>query len=63
MSGACRICGGPGRFGFGLWPDPTVVWACLAHRAQVDAGYEAPRYQPLPRVPGVTPAPAQPKLL
>lgn len=64
----CLICTKPNSpFGFGLPPRPTI-WACLLHRAQVDALFRPSPYAPLPRSRGnprrdAKPAPGQGKLL
>jgi len=47
----CLLCAAPARFGFGLPPRPTT-WACLAHRAQVDALFRPSPYAPLRRSKG-----------
>jgi hypothetical protein len=48
----CLICAKPNsQFGFGLPPRP-ITWACLAHRAQVDALFVPSPYTPLRRSKG-----------
>ena len=47
----CFRCGKPARFGYGLPPRPTT-WACLGHRALVEATWVAGPYVPLPRLKG-----------
>ena len=51
VSPCCFRCGKPARFGYGLPPRPTT-WACLGHRALVEATYVVGQYVPLPRLKG-----------
>jgi hypothetical protein len=47
----CLLCGARAAFGFGLPPRP-ITWACLTHRAQVDALFVPSPCAPLPRSKG-----------
>jgi hypothetical protein len=48
LDNRCLICGARASFGFGLPPQPTL-WACRAHRLDVDARYVEAPYVSLPR--------------